>query len=106
MRCFFKVDNYDWKKSQLKVPLNKSFKLILFVLFSPIYIDSPAFAMQCFKSGRQEVCYSDITYDYDILDPNWYMNGNCYKNQLYQVMDISVREAQEWHKSVCKGLGF
>jgi len=86
--------------------IKRSFKLILFILFSPIYIESPVFALTCFNSGRQQVCYDNITYYYDIVDPDWAIAGSCSRNQLYKVLDISLKEAQSWHKSLCSGWGF
>ena len=86
--------------------IKKSFKLILFILFSPIYIESPVFALQCYMLDGREICYDNFTYDYSILDPYWYIEGNCSRNQLYKINAISLKEAQSWHKSLCSGLGF
>ena len=79
--------------------IKKSFKLILFILFSPIYLESPAFAMQFYMLDGREICYDNFTYDYAILDPYWYIEGNCSRNRLYKINDISLKEAQSWHKS-------
>lgn len=84
--------------------MKKFLKVSLLYLSFPLAIQEPTLANPCFYSGNQEVCYSDITGEYGILDPNWYIEGNCYRNQLYKVMDISKSEAWSWHETICKGM--